>query len=135
MLRRFIIIPGNRILMSAFSRFTPLANSLPSTVPFVGPEAIERQRGLTVQARIGANENGFGPAPSVLAAIRAEGDEIWKYNDPENFALRQALGRHLGTTAANIAVGGGVDELLGQTISSRPAPLRSTGPMPAPPSE
>ncbi len=53
--------------MSAFSRFTPLASALPSTVPFVGPEAIERQRGLQVKARIGANENGFGPAPSVLA--------------------------------------------------------------------
>ena len=56
--------------MSAFSRFTPLIGTLPSTVPFVGPEALERQRGLPVKARIGANENGFGPAPSVLAAMR-----------------------------------------------------------------
>src|SRR4051812_2964637 len=102
--------------MSAFSRFTPLANALPSTVPFVGPEAIERQRGLAVQARIGANENGFGPAPSVLAAMQAEAGEIWKYNDPENFALRQALALHLGTSAASIAVGAGVDELLGQIV-------------------
>ena len=30
--------------MSGFSRFTPLVNALPSTIPFVGPEAIERQR-------------------------------------------------------------------------------------------
>ncbi len=55
--------------MSAFSRFTPLASSLPSTVPFVGPEAIERTRKLAVKARIGANESGFGPAPSVLEAM------------------------------------------------------------------
>ncbi|TCU19399.1 pyridoxal phosphate-dependent aminotransferase [Rhizobium sullae] len=100
--------------MSAFSRFTPLVSALPSTVPFVGPEAIERQRGLKVEARIGANENGFGPAPSVLAAMREQASDIWKYNDPENFDLREALAAHLGVTAANIAIGGGIDELLGQ---------------------
>jgi len=102
--------------MSAFSRFTPLVSTLPSTVPFVGPEAIERQRGLKVAARIGANENGFGPAPSVLAAMREAGDSIWKYNDPENFELREALAAHLGVTSTNIAIGGGIDELLGQIV-------------------
>ena len=84
--------------MSAFSRFTPLASALPSTVPFVGPEAIERQRGLKVEARIGANENGFGPAPSVLAAMREQAGDIWKYNDPENFALKEALAAHAART-------------------------------------
>lgn len=102
--------------MSAFSRFTPLASALPSTVPFVGPEAIERQRGLVVKARIGANENGFGPAPSVLAAMREQAGGIWMYNDPENHALKEALATHLGTTATNIAIGGGIDELLGQIV-------------------
>ena len=42
---------------------TPLAQSLPATVPFVGPEAQERQRGRPFRARIGANENGFGASP------------------------------------------------------------------------
>lgn len=102
--------------MSAFSRFTPLISALPSTVPFVGPEALERQRGLTVKARIGANENGFGPAPSVLQAMREQADEIWKYNDPENFALKAALAAHLGIEAANVAVGEGIDGLLGLIV-------------------
>ncbi|WP_028746038.1 pyridoxal phosphate-dependent aminotransferase [Rhizobium mesoamericanum] len=102
--------------MSAFSRFTPLASALPSTVPFVGPEAIERQRGLHVKARIGANENGFGPAPSVLAAMRDQAGDIWKYNDPENHALRDALADHLGVGIDSIAIGGGIDELLGQIV-------------------
>jgi histidinol-phosphate aminotransferase len=99
--------------MSAFSRITPLISALPSTVPFVGPEAIERQRGQPVLARIGANENGFGPAPSVLQAMRDEAGDIWKYNDPENFALKEALAAHLGVSPANICVGEGVDGLLG----------------------
>ncbi len=102
--------------MSAFSRFTPLVNALPSTIPFVGPEAIERQRGRKVAARIGANESGFGPAPSVFEAIAEAAGQTWKYNDPENHDLKQALAAHLGTTPANIAVGEGIDGLLGQIV-------------------
>jgi len=100
--------------MSTFSRFTPLIQSLPATVPFVGPEAIERNRGLEVKARIGANENGFGPAPSVLRAITEAAPETWKYNDPENHALKQALAAHLGCKPQNLAIGEGIDSLLGQ---------------------
>ncbi|CAN7473422.1 pyridoxal phosphate-dependent aminotransferase [Pararhizobium sp. LjRoot235] len=102
--------------MSAFSRFTPLVSSLPSTIPFVGPEAIERQRGRPIKARIGANESGFGPAPSVLKAMAEAGTGVWKYNDPENFELKQALASHLGTLPANLAVGEGIDGLLGQIV-------------------
>src|SRR5262245_62915146 len=107
---------GKRFRMSAFSRFTPLISALPSTVPFVGPEAIERQRGLPVKARIGANENGFGPAPSVIAAMRDQAGDIWKYNDPENFALKEALAAHLGIRHGNVAVGEGIDGLLGMIV-------------------
>ncbi len=102
--------------MPAFSRFTPLISSLPSTVPFVGPEAIERTRGLAVKARIGANENGFGPAPSVIAAMGAAAGDTWKYADPENFGLKQALAAHLGCRAENLAIGEGIDSLLGQIV-------------------
>jgi histidinol-phosphate aminotransferase len=102
--------------MPAFSRFTPLINALPATVPFVGPEAIERNRGLKVKARIGANENGFGPAPSTLEAMAAAAVDTWKYADPENFELRQALARHLGCAADNIAIGEGIDSLLGMIV-------------------
>ncbi len=102
--------------MTAFSRFTPLAASLPATVPFVGPEAIERQRGLAVRARIGANESGFGPAPSVLSTIAEKSGEIWKYNDPENHALKSALAAHLGLTPQNFVIGEGIDDLLGLIV-------------------
>ncbi|MQW88421.1 pyridoxal phosphate-dependent aminotransferase [Sinorhizobium saheli] len=102
--------------MSAFLRFTPLIQSLPATVPFVGPEAIERQRGRRIAARIGANESGFGPAGSVLVAIETAASETWKYADPENHDLKHALAAHLGISAANIAIGEGIDGLLGQIV-------------------
>ncbi|ODR89133.1 pyridoxal phosphate-dependent aminotransferase [Sinorhizobium alkalisoli] len=102
--------------MSAFSRFTPLIQSLPATIPFVGPEAIERQRGRRIAARIGANESGFGPAPSVLLAMQEAAGETWKYADPENWELKQALAAHLGVPPASIAIGEGIDSLLGQIV-------------------
>ncbi|NVD38236.1 pyridoxal phosphate-dependent aminotransferase [Ensifer sp. HO-A22] len=102
--------------MSAFTRFTPLIQSLPSTIPFVGPEAIERQRGRAIAARIGANESGFGPAESVVQAMREAATGTWKYADPENHDLKQALATRLGVSAANIAIGEGIDGLLGQIV-------------------
>lgn len=95
---------------------TPLVRSLPSSVPFVGPETLERRRGVPFQARLGANENGFGPAPSVAAAIAAAAAQSWKYCDPENHELKQALAAHLGVSPENVVVGEGIDGLFGYTV-------------------
>lgn len=90
---------------------TPLAQSLPSTVPFTGPEALERRTGVPFRARVGANESGFGPSPRVIAPMAAAAFEAWKYGDPELFELKAALSVHLGVPAANVAVGEGIDGL------------------------
>lgn len=95
---------------------TPLVRSLPSSVPFVGPETLERRRGAPFQARLGANENGFGPAPSVSAAIAAAAAQSWKYCDPENYELKDALAAHLGMSPENVVVGEGIDGLFGYTV-------------------
>ncbi|MEO0401508.1 MAG: pyridoxal phosphate-dependent aminotransferase [Pseudomonadota bacterium] len=92
-------------------RLTPLAASLPSTVPFVGPEAQERSRGAPFDARLGANESTFGPSPKAIAAMSAA--DHWKYGDPENHDLRAALSAHLGIDPAHLMVGEGIDGLLG----------------------
>ncbi len=95
---------------------TALAATLPATVPFVGPEAQERQRGRPFRARIGANESGFGPSPAVKAAIAEAAGEVWKYADPENHDLKAALAAHLGVEPENITVGEGIDGLLGLIV-------------------
>ncbi|MCW9043497.1 MAG: pyridoxal phosphate-dependent aminotransferase [Pseudopelagicola sp.] len=94
-------------------RYTPLVASLPSTVPFVGPEVQERDRGAPFRARLGANENVFGPSPKALDAMRAEASEIWKYPDASSYDLRHALAAHHGVAPENILVGEGIDGLLG----------------------
>ena len=102
--------------MPAFSRFTALAESLPPTVPFVGPETQERARGAKFVARLGANESGFGPAPSVIEAIARETPLSWRYADPENHDLRVALGAHLNLAPERVVVGEGIDGLLGLIV-------------------
>lgn len=97
-------------------RYTPLAASLPATVPFVGPEAQERQRGAPFAARLGANENVFGPSPRAIDAMRAASSDIWMYGDPESHDLRHALAAHHDVTPANIVVGEGIDGLLGYLV-------------------
>jgi histidinol-phosphate aminotransferase len=95
---------------------TPLAARLPATVPFTGPEALERRSGQAFRVRLGANESAFGPSPGVIAALAAAAGEAWMYGDPELYMLRAALARHHGVTAAEIVPGSGIDGLLGQIV-------------------
>ncbi|WP_375553860.1 pyridoxal phosphate-dependent aminotransferase [Roseovarius mucosus] len=99
-----------------YPRYTPLIESLPASVPFVGPEEQERQRGAPFAARLGANENLFGPSPHALAAIRAEAENVWKYGDPTSHDLRAALADHMGVALENVLVGEGIDGLLGNLV-------------------
>ncbi len=98
--------------------FTRLVNSLPASVPFVGPETLERQRGEVFQARIGANESAFGISPlaqrAMQEAMLADGCN-W-YGDPENLKLRQALAKKHSVAIDEICVDAGIDSLLGLTV-------------------
>jgi len=98
------------------ARFTRLAASLPATVPFVGPETQERERGRPFAARIGANENIFGPSPKAVAAMRAVAGDVWMYGDPLAYDLRHALADHLSIPPEAIMIGEGIDGLLGLTV-------------------
>ncbi|MDH3665970.1 MAG: pyridoxal phosphate-dependent aminotransferase [Paracoccaceae bacterium] len=95
---------------------TPLVASLPATVPFVGPEKQERDRGRPFAARIGANESVFGPSPKAVEAMRQAAPEMWMYCDPNNHDLRQALAAHHGIAPETIVIGEGIDGLLGYTV-------------------
>jgi histidinol-phosphate aminotransferase len=96
------------------SRFlTPHAACLPSSVPFTGPEAMERAQGRAFRARLGANESLFGPSPQVIAAMQAAAQDVWMYADPENHDLKHALAAWHGVSPHHVVLGGGIDGLLG----------------------
>lgn len=102
--------------MTDHVRLTRLAATLPSTVPFVGPEAIERLSGALFDARLGANESGFGPSPLAIKAMQDTAPDVWMYADPESHDLRNALASHHDIDPANIMVGEGIDGLLGLLV-------------------
>ena len=69
--------------------------------------------GLTDLVRLSANENPLGPSTRVVEAIRREAERVHLYPDGGSAALRDALGRQLGISTAQIVVGNGADELIG----------------------
>jgi histidinol-phosphate aminotransferase len=101
---------------------TPLIEALPSTVPFVGPEAQQRASGRIFRARIGANESSFGPSPTVIAKMRDVAHDMWMYCDPDNHDLKVAAAAHHGVQPQNIVVGEGIDGLLGLIVRMYLAP-------------
>lgn len=99
-----------------YPRYTALAQTLPATVPFVGPEAQERTMGKAFRARLGANENVFGPSPKATEAMQRAVDGTWMYGDPESLDLRHALAKFHAISTENIVVGEGIDGLLGYLV-------------------
>lgn len=72
--------------------------------------------GQLFRARLGANENGFGPSPRAVTAMQDAAVETWKYCDPESYHLRGALAEMYNVQMANIAMGIGIDGLLGDLV-------------------
>ncbi len=101
---------------AAGSRYSRLVTALPAVVPFVPPEALERQTGRALRLRIGANESAFGPSPQAIAAMQAAAGRVHWYCDPEGFVLREALARRHNVARDNIVLGSGIDDLLGLII-------------------
>jgi histidinol-phosphate aminotransferase len=99
-------------------RFSRVVGALPSIVPFVPPEAFEREMGAALRLRIGANESNFGPSPKAVAAMSAASAHANWYCDPEGHVLREALARRHDCRRDNIALGAGADALLGLTVRS-----------------
>lgn len=92
---------------------TAVVGALPTTVPFVGPEAQQRASGRIFRARMGANESSFGPSPRVVSRMKEIAGDMWMYCDPDNYDLKLAAAAHHGVSSANIVVGEGIDGLLG----------------------
>ncbi len=101
---------------------TALAAALPATVPFTGPETLERRAGRPFTARLGANESTFGPSPQAVQAIARAAGTAWMYGDPDMHDLRHAIAAHHACDAAHVMIGEGIDGLLGNLVRLTIAP-------------
>ncbi len=108
--------------MSNRAHLTHLVAALPATVPFVAPEALERQSGRQIKIRLGANESAFGPSARAKEAMRAAIDQVAWYGDPQSYVLREALARHHHISMEQLVVGSGIDDLLGLIVRAHLEP-------------
>lgn len=95
---------------------TRVVEGLPANTPFIGPERLMRERGLTELVRLGANESAFGPSPRAVAAMAAELDRLAWYGDPDSYALREALAANHGCEVEQILVASGIDDVIGLCV-------------------
>ncbi len=96
--------------------YSEIVASLPAVTPFVGPETIERTQSKRFRVRIGANESAFGVSPRAAAAMREAASGVAWYCDPEGYALRSELAGMHGVGIEHIALGAGIDDLLGLIV-------------------
>jgi histidinol-phosphate aminotransferase len=75
-------------------------------------ETLMSELGLAELVRLSANENPLGASPRAVEAVRREAANIHLYPDGGSGALRDALGRALEISPAQIVVGNGADELI-----------------------
>ena len=89
-----------------------IADMAPYT-PIVPFDVLSKRLGIPVEdiVKLDANENPYGPSPSVYSALANEKD-YHIYPDPDSTALREALSQYTGIDATHIIAGQGADELI-----------------------
>lgn len=63
-------------------------------------------------AKLGSNENPYGPAPQVIAAINTTGESVYLYPESNGGDLRKAVAEHYNLEPDSLIFGNGSEELL-----------------------
>jgi histidinol-phosphate aminotransferase len=92
----------------------PGVQKLSPYVPGKPVDELARELGLDPAGivKLASNENPLGPSAKVLAAIRAELDELTRYPDGNGFVLKTALAARYGVDAAQVTLGNGSNDIL-----------------------
>ena len=90
----------------------PDADRLPRYAPVKPLEALAEEIGVPVAelVKLDANENPYGAPPAVRDAVAAADPRL--YPDPDQTALRAAIGDWLGVPPARVVAGAGADDLI-----------------------
>jgi len=73
---------------------------------------LERELGIEGAIKLASNENPLGPSPAAMEAMRRAIGDVHIYPDAATWTLREALSGHVGTSADEIIVGNGSNELI-----------------------
>lgn len=75
-------------------------------------EAVRARYGVDRIARLGSNENPYGPSPRVAEALQGLAQQVLWYSDADSRALREAIAQRCGCTAEQVVVGNGSESIL-----------------------
>lgn len=75
-------------------------------------DAVMREYGLDSIIKLASNECPYPPFEPVIKVIEQAASGVNRYPDNDYFALRTALGAHLGIDRSSVTVGAGSSELL-----------------------
>ncbi|MGA4446393.1 histidinol-phosphate transaminase [Ectopseudomonas chengduensis] len=92
----------------------PGVQKLSPYVPGKPVDELARELGLDPAGivKLASNENPLGPSDKVLAAIRAELDELTRYPDGNGFTLKTALAARYSVDTAQVTLGNGSNDIL-----------------------
>lgn len=105
--------PKSQSAFSADDAIRPELRDMAPYVPILPYEVVASRLGISVNdvVKLDANENPYGPAPSVRTEL-AKAPFLHIYPDPESTQLRDALAEYTGLSAEFLFVGAGADELI-----------------------
>jgi len=75
-------------------------------------EEVKRKLGLEDIVKLNSNENGLGPSPMAVRAIRAAASAVNLYPDNSAYSLRRKLAKKYGVRPGEVMLGNGSNELV-----------------------
>ncbi|MEM9862851.1 MAG: aminotransferase class I/II-fold pyridoxal phosphate-dependent enzyme, partial [Myxococcota bacterium] len=82
---------------------------------------LERELGITGAVKLASNENPYGAAPGVKAAMANALEDLGNYPDGAAFELRKAIAAHHDVPMEQVVTGNGSNELIDLICRAFPA--------------
>lgn len=99
-----------------FSGIRPEIRSLPLYNVGLSIDYVREHYGVTRIAKLGSNENPYGPSPKVLEAVGQAVADIALYPEASCDPLRAALSQNLGISDGRLIFGNGSEDLIAVAV-------------------
>ena len=98
------------------SGIRPEIRELPHYNAGLSIDYVRAHYGVTEIAKLGSNENPYGPSPRVIAAVSQAAAEIALYPEASCDSLRAVLSKHLSVAPEKLIFGNGSEDLISVAV-------------------
>ena len=100
----------------------PEIRNLPTYNAGLSIDYVRAHYGITTVAKLGSNENPYGPSPHVIEALVAAAAEVALYPEPSCDPLRAVLAQYLGIEPSRFIFGNGSEDIIAVAVHTFLAP-------------